>query len=518
MFARGEPPEATYTFKHALVQEAAYESLLKRTRQQLHGRVVDVLVESASPSGSAAEPEVVARHAEAAGRIDDAIAYYQRAGERAQARSAHEEAIGHFEQAIALLVTQPECRERDAREAALQLALAGSRAVAFGYGSPDVEAAEERARRLYESAGDARGLAVALSGLAAFSNHSGRVERGGALAARVLEIGEQTGDSELLLRAHCNLGLVEIYRGRFAASFAHFEAARELYRPDLHQVGTAMVNLGVRALSASAWGICALGFPDRALTRAREAVERARELAHPFSVAHALLFETVVHTLRGDAKSQRERAAEVIALSEAHGFPFWLSIGQTFHAAARVAAGEVDAVAEMEAGFALTATSGSQGGLPASLAQLAEAYLAAERLDEALATVEAGLAVSAQTGQPFFDSVLHQVKARILLAGVGSAAEAEAGFRRALEIARTQGARFFELRAATSLAQLLARSGPARRGVRSARSDLRLVHGRLRHRGPRGGAGAPRLARMEPRTRGRRARVTDSPALHELVG
>ena len=191
VFARGEPPEATYTFKHALVQEAAYESLLKRTRQQLHGRVVDVLV-AEFPERAAAEPEVVARHAEAAGRIDEAITSYQRAGEHAQARSAHAEAIGHLRHAIALLAALPEGGERDAREVALQLALGGSLIVARGYAHPEVEAAYERARVLCEAVGDARRLGLALIGLAVFFHNRGEVERGRALAARLLTAAEQT--------------------------------------------------------------------------------------------------------------------------------------------------------------------------------------------------------------------------------------------------------------------------------------------------------------------------------------
>jgi len=354
LFVRGEPPEASYVFKHALVQEAAYESLLKRTRQRLHGRVVDVLAET-FPARAAAEPELVARHAEAAGRSDAAIASYQRAGERAQAHSAHEEAIRHFEQAIALLLAQPEHPERDAREAPLQLALAGSRVVALGYTNPAVEAAHARAQVLCEAVGDAKRLVLALSGLAVFSHNSGRAER--------------TDDPALRLRAHCDLGLIEVYRGRFASSLAHFEDAFALHQYGLDHAGlSATGNPGVRALSGSGWVLCALGFPDRALTRAREAVARARELDHPFSVAHTLLFETVVHSLRRDPTAQRERAAEVMALSTAHGFPFWMGVGRTFHAAARVLAGEHEAIAEVREGFALTAATGSRGGAPASLA------------------------------------------------------------------------------------------------------------------------------------------------------
>src|SRR6185295_8293115 len=163
VFVRGEPPEATYTFKHALVQEAAYESLLKRTRQQLHGRVVDVLQER-FPERVAAEPEVVARHAEAAGRSDDGITYYGRAGERAQARSAHEDAIGQFRKAIVLLDTRPAGAERDARELSLQLALGGSLSAARGYAHPDTAAAYERAAAM--AGDDTARLGFAHTGLA----------------------------------------------------------------------------------------------------------------------------------------------------------------------------------------------------------------------------------------------------------------------------------------------------------------------------------------------------------------
>lgn len=459
LFVRGEPPDATYTFKHALVQEAAYASLLKRRRQKLHGSVVDALL-AGFAARAAAEPELVARHAEAAGRIGDAIACYHRAGEAAQAHSAHEESIRHFEHAIALLVTRPAQRKRDACEAALQVALAESRAVALGYTSPQVEAAHERTRVLCEATGDTLGLGFALSRLAVFAHNCGQAERACTLAARALAIGEQVGDPELLQKAHCDLGLAEVYRGRYASSLGHLEAALRLHQPGVqHARLSATGNPGVRALSASAWDLFSLGFPDRALARAREAVIRARELRHPFSVAHALFFETVTHALRRDVTAQRDRAAEAIALSEAQGFPFWLGVGRMFHAAARVAAGERGAVSDLRAGFALTAGTGSRGGAPAMIVLLGEAYLAAGQLGEARAAVEGGLVVSAQMGQPFFDAELHRLLGEIALAGGGSPDEAAEAFRRALDIARAQEAKSFELRTAISLARLWHRQG-----------------------------------------------------------
>lgn len=203
----------------------------------------------------------------------------------------------------------------------------------------------------------------------------------------------------------------------------------------------------------------ALGYPERALARAREGVARARELAHPFNLTHALLFETVVHTLRRDVAAQRERAEEVIALSEAHGFPFWVGVGQTFHAAARVAAGELEAVGDVRAAFVRAAATGMRGGAPAALAQLGQACLAAGQLVEAREAIDGGLALAAETGQAVYDSVLHLLKARVLDAVGADAFEVDALVQHALEIARAQQARSFELRAATFFAGRLRERG-----------------------------------------------------------
>jgi class 3 adenylate cyclase/tetratricopeptide (TPR) repeat protein len=247
VFQRGEPPEATYTFKHALVQEAAYESLLKRTRQQLHGRVVDVLAEQ-FPERAAAEPEVVARHAEAAGRSDDAITYYGLAGERAQARSAHEEAIGHFRRAIALAETRPVGAERDARELTVQLALGASLFAARGYSHAETEAAYERAATLAAAADDPARLGVARTGLGICYLTRGQTERGRALLAEVLAAAEARGDREQALMAHTNLSAYEHYQGRFASSVAHCERAIAIYDPALHHRLVQVIGTPIKVL------------------------------------------------------------------------------------------------------------------------------------------------------------------------------------------------------------------------------------------------------------------------------
>jgi class 3 adenylate cyclase/tetratricopeptide (TPR) repeat protein len=455
LFVRGEPPAATYTFKHALVQEAAYGSLLKRTRQQLHGRVVDVLV-AAFPERAATEPELVARHAEVAGRFDDAIASYQRAGEQAQARSAHEEAIRNLRQAIALPATQPDGAARDVREVALQLACGASLIAARGYSHPETEASCERARALAERVGDASLLGMAQLSLASFHYNRGEVERGRALAAEVLVAAEAQGSTELLLMAHENLADPEHYQGKFASSLAHCECILASYDPARHSELSRVLgsDVGVAALSFAAWNLWCLGSSDSALARAEEAVTLARRLNYPFSLAFALSFEMVLHGLRRDSARQRERAADVIALSEMQGFPLWLGLGHVAHGAARLVAGDVAGLQEMLDGLIVAGQTGNQAGAPEIFALLAEAQQAAAQLAEAQATVATGLAISAQMGQHFWDADLHRLDGDLVLATGGAPADAEALFHRALEIARAQEAKSFELRAATSLARL----------------------------------------------------------------
>ena len=316
LFVRGEPPQSSYTFKHALVQEAAYESLLKRTRRQLHGRVVEVLL-AQFPERASAEPEVMARHAELAGQTDEAITYYQRAGEEAQARSAHAEAIAQFRKAIALLATQPEGPRRDTHEVALQLLLGGSLIADRGFAHPEVETPYERARTLCEAGGDARHLGIAQLGLAYFHYNHGDVERGRALAAEVLASAEAQGSDELLVIAHQNVAEPEYYQGKFASSLTHCERAFALYNPARHsEFLPTGSHIGVPALGYGAWNLWSLGWPDSALARAEEAVSLGRRLNHPFSMVRTLFFETNIHRFRGDRARQQDRAAEVVALSE----------------------------------------------------------------------------------------------------------------------------------------------------------------------------------------------------------
>jgi predicted ATPase len=394
-----------------------------------------------------------------------AVTYYQQAGERAWERSAHEEAITQFRKAIALLETLPAGPERDAHEAGVQMALAVSLEAARGYAHTDAEAAYERARALCEAGGNSTTLASVLLGLAGIYAHRGEPDRGNMLAERVLAMSEETGDPSLLFRGHSSAALPKHYQGHFAASLEHCERAIDLYDPARDRWGVfqhGFVNdPSGGALGIAAWNLWYLGYVDRSLGRAREGVTLARTLGEPFSLAFALFLETSVHRFRRDWRAQRERAAEVIALGDVQGFPLWRGVGRVLHGLARVNAGEgAAALTEVAEGLALAGGTGNRGGAPGLFAALAAGRRAAGQHAEALGAVESGLAVATATGQHFCDAGLHQLKGELLLdTDTANSAEAEALFRRALDIARAQEAKSFELRAATSLARLWQRQG-----------------------------------------------------------
>jgi predicted ATPase len=275
----------------------------------------------------------------------------------------------------------------------------------------------------------------------------------------VLAAAEARGDQEQVAYAHFVVAIPEYCQGKFASSLAHGKLAMARYDPAQHDGHVGVLSLGndngkgAGAIGHCAWNLWHLGRADAARESAREMVALARRL-DPFSLAYALCYETWVHWLRRDVSAWRECAAEVIALSETHGFPLWLGLGRAWRGAARVMDGDAGALPEILDGMALIRETGKQSGEPRHFALLAEAQQTAGQPGEAQRTVATALAVAAQTGQPFWDADLHRLDGDLLLATGGLADEATARYHRALAIAREQGARSFELRAATSLARL----------------------------------------------------------------
>jgi class 3 adenylate cyclase/tetratricopeptide (TPR) repeat protein len=462
LYKRGAAPYATYTFKHALMQDIAYETLLKARRRELH-QVVAQIIRERFPAQAEAEPELLARHYEAAGLTDEAFSYYERAGYQARERSAYEESITQFRKAIALLGTMPPDPARDVREAAVQIALGGSLVAARGYAHDETAAALERAQSLYESAGDSRMLVQARLALGNLYVNRGEPDRSLVLADQVLAAGEETQDREHILQAHTHAAFAKLYQGRFRASLEHCDRVIALCEQDLARPRTIWFSGDRRASvrGVAGWVLSYLGHLDRALERAQEGVAIARTLTDPFSLGFARFMETLVHRTRRDAKAQQESAADVIAIGDAEGYPIWRGVGRIYHGLARAKLGEgATALAEITEGLALAAGTGNRGGTPGMLWSLADSQYAVGRYAEALTTIEGALALAASTGQHFFDSGLYNLKGELLLATAGGGTpEAEALFRRAIEIARAQEAKTFELRATSSLARLLQERG-----------------------------------------------------------
>jgi class 3 adenylate cyclase/tetratricopeptide (TPR) repeat protein len=329
IYARGTPPRATYTFKHAMIQETAYQSLLKRVRQEFHGRIARVLAER-FPERIASQPEVIARHYAEGGLVDEAITHYQRAGQQATERSANEEAIRHLRHALDLLASQPESVERNQRELRLQLAIAAPLSAARGWSDPQSEHAFARARELVSAIGDVPELPRVLVGLAVAYHIAGNLAVSTDLAGEALVAAERVGDTFDLLSARYAVACPLYWRGELSQALQHLERAIDLYDPEVHASRAYGVGIdrGVVCRNYAASTYMLRGYPDRALATAREAVALGKRVGHPLSLVTALAWEAWIHQLRREPGEALAPAEETVARSEAFGFPLFFDLGR----------------------------------------------------------------------------------------------------------------------------------------------------------------------------------------------
>ena len=461
LFARGEPPNATYVFKHALIEEAAYRSLLKRTRQQLHARIGAAL-ETRFPERAEFEPEVIARHYEQAGLVAPAIAHYRRAGERAAERSANEEAIGHLRRALALTANLPDGRERDQQELLLQMAIAAPLGAAGGFSHPDCEAAYARARALATRIGESPDLARVLVGLGTAYFVQGDLATGEAIGRDALAAAERTGDALDLLLAHVVAGFPYFYRGSFARAAEHYGQAVALYDPREHAsfARTLGWDRGVNAHAYLAWCHLYLGHHDRALDLSEQALSLARHLDHPLTLANVLLHVAIHHLERREPNRALALSEELVELAAPLGFPMFEGAGRFLRGGARADAGNLETgIVEMEHALGELAKVAVGIGAPGFLVLFAERLRRVGRHDDALGIAALGLMRAESQGAHWGDVELHLVHARTLLDRGDAAEEAEVRLVQSLEIARRQENNLFGLRAAMDLARLWQRCG-----------------------------------------------------------
>ncbi|MGI9333793.1 MAG: diguanylate cyclase [Gammaproteobacteria bacterium] len=450
-------PSVTYMFKHALIQETIYETMLDETRQTHHGRVASVL-QAQFPEIVQAHPELLAHHLNEAGQYIAAITFWRKAGEGAIQRFANVEALAHLGRAVKLVQHLPTDAERDREELDIQTLLGPTLLASKGFASVEVEDAYTRARLLAERMNDIPRLAVVLRGMWALYLVRARLETSRSVAEQVLALGEQCQDDGYELEARRPLAQSLFYLGDFQGARENLERVFELYDEDRH--GGHRLRYGSDSLVVSssylAWTLWFQGYPDQALQRSHEAVDRARLLGHPFTLAQTLTNALYVHQLRGEVDLTLRCAEDSIEYSKKLGFPYWASISAIMRgwAQAHLTGGE-SGIEDLELGLAAYENSGSQVALPWFMSLCAEVKASAGQLDEALSLTAQAMEQVQRAGERFYEAELHRCQGELAMRRSATASsQLESCFLRALEIARGQAARSLELRAATSLSRL----------------------------------------------------------------
>jgi predicted ATPase/class 3 adenylate cyclase len=457
VFRHGIPPQVTYSFKHALVRDAAYATLVRTKRQRLHTAIAKA-IEQRFPEMVQTQPELLAQHYAEAGLLEPAINYWLRAGQAEIARSATAEAITHLTRGLELLEGLPDAAARWRQELELQLALSVALMTAKGWAAPEVGRANARARELCERLGDTSRLFPVLYGDWVF--HVVRAE---------LEAGRRAGE-ELLLRAQHErelsaetvgnriLGTDAFLRGEVTIARKYLERSLALYDSEQHRSLAFLFaqDPRVAGLSVLSWALFALGYPEQAQARSREALADARALSHRNTLGYALLYGCILSQLLGDRQEAQDRADSLITLARAQGSPHFLGAGTIVRGWTLGETGELQAaITQVQEGFASWQMTGAKFLVPFFLSLLARVETQAGGAKLGLDLLTNALDRVRETGERWFEAELHRLTGELMLQlPAFDRAEVEARLRHAAELARGQSADLWELRAATSLARL----------------------------------------------------------------
>lgn len=474
LLTEGIPPEATYRFRHVLIQDTAYQSLL-RTRRQYYHRLIARALEERFPEIAQSEPQILAHHLTEASLVSQAIAQWEIAGQKAVQRSANAEAVSHLTKGLELLRTLPESSERSQQELVLQLAIGTPLIATKGFASPEVGKVYARARELSQQAGEAPQLFPVLWGLWVFYTARADHQIARELAEQCLRLAEKAHDPDLLLEAHHALGVTLTGLAEFMPGLEHLDHVIDRYDPA--RQGSIAFLYGqdpkVVCLSQAAWTLWICGFPDRARKRNEEAIALARKLSHPYSLAAASSFGAIVHQLCQDEPAVRDCAEAAIALSTEREFAQWKPWGLVMRGWAMTQRGHAeDGIAQMRAGIAAFRATGAEVMVPYFLGLLAEACGKAGRRTEGLSALAEAQAVVDRGRERWWEAELYRLKGELTLMQAESESspenqkEAEEHFLQALNIASYQNAKSLELRAAMSLSRLWQKRGKGTEGAR----------------------------------------------------
>ncbi|MGZ4528846.1 MAG: ATP-binding protein, partial [Mycobacterium sp.] len=460
LYEQGLPPTSTYRFKHALIQDAAYQSLLKSTRQQHHQRIAQTL-ESHFPETVSTQPELLAHHYTEAGLTAQAIPYWQAAGQRSLQRYANHEAATHANRGLELLSTLPETPQRAKQELSLQILLGP--ALSFVHGPQSVEHIYARACELARHVGSTPELFPALSGLQYAQMVRGHMHKARALAEEFLGLAQQQQDPLTLAVGHRMLAYTAWWQGDVIDVRNHSAEGLAFYNRD--QRRTCVVSYtqdsGVLCGYLTALADWVLGYPTRAVQAMERTLAHARGLEHPYSVAITLLFAAQLSQLRRDAQSARTQAEAAIAVSREHGLDaveLWCLLPRGWALAEQ---GEVaKGISDIREGMKRRQAHGIDAVWPWFLALLAEAYGKVGQLGNGLAALQEAMQWVQRNDERLYEAEMYRIKGELLLKQqVPETSEAEQCFERALQVARQQQAKSWELRAAMSLGRLRLQQG-----------------------------------------------------------
>jgi class 3 adenylate cyclase/predicted ATPase len=454
VFQRGTPPDAVYSFKHALVQDAAHSSLLRGTRQQLHARIAEAL-ETQSPDMMENQPELFAQHYAEAGLAEKAVAYWGKAGRRSVARSAMAEAAAQLQKGLDQLALLPDIPERRQKELEFSSALGAVLNVVKGSAAPETGQAYARARELWEQLGSPVEFIQVPCGQSRYYAYRGELDRAQSLAEDLLHLSRRRNDSAGLVMGHYSSGRNLMFTGRLALSRSHLEEALSLYDPISHHslVHQAGVYPQISSQVYLGFVLFCLGFPDQALARTSLAIAEARGLAHPPSLAASLSLGTLLLSLVGDDAALGERADQLVSVATEQGFPYWRAQGAIYRGWLKVKNGDVvEGISLLRSGLAACRGTGAEMWVPHYTALLADACEIAGQIEEAVTRLDDALQIVERTGERSLEAELYRHKGQLLLRQGHPTAEEL--YRKALSIAEEQGAKLWELRAAASLARL----------------------------------------------------------------
>ena len=461
VFQKGTPPEANYSFKHALVQDTAYESLLRRRREELHGRVAEAIIGS-DPQTVAASPELIAHHLGQAGKHQEAFHYWRRASALARERSAHKEAVAHVEKALALIDSLPDQTERRRLELALRRDLGSSMMVTQGFASRAVGETHQRYIELCESYGAHDQIAFALHGL--YHYHFVRAEpvQGHTYGNRFLALAKDLDDDYFLAQAHFAIGGAFLMEGKFPQSLEQLERALEIYVRDSHSrfIQDWGYDLGVFCRCFLAHTLWHLGFPDRARAVSSEAVNLAKEIDHPFSSAVAMAYEIMLQQFCRMPARLLETVGQLERLCEEYDFKYYQAWAGIMRGWAESTLGsDAEALENMRRALAALQATDARTRCTLYLCLIAERHLAIDDIGPADETLRRAEDMLDGSEERWVAAELSRVRGLVEFKRHGEVSKAQGHLEEALRIAGEHSARSQALRAATDRARMLQAQG-----------------------------------------------------------